>query len=226
VRRSHPPIHEAEFALVFARKLGAPANLAELAPRLNIAPSTRRRIAERICRELGTAGPLFGVHPGNRNSAYNWPVAHYAELVCRLAPLARVMVTGSPQEQPILETIRRRLSEPVAGRVGFYSDLDLHELAAAIAEQTALVVSSTGPMHIAAAVGTPTVALFSPHPAHVPAKWAPLGNHHTLLIAPLEAGEDPKVPPERGEDLMSRIRVEQVLRAALQYVAEPAAGAA
>ncbi len=226
LRRSHPPVHEAEFALAFARRLGAPADLAELAPRLQIDPSTRRRIAERIGRALGTVGPLFGVHPGSRNSAYNWPASRYAELVCQLAPFGRVMVTGSPQEQPILEVIRRRLRDPVAGRVGFFIDLELHELAAAIAEQTALVVSSTGPMHIAAAVGTPTVALFSPHPAHVPAKWAPLGNNHTLLVAPLEAGEDPRVPRECGAERMSRIRVEQVLRAALHYAQESLAGAA
>jgi ADP-heptose:LPS heptosyltransferase len=226
LRRSHPPVHEAEFALAFARRLGAPADLAELAPHLEIDPAARGRIAERIGRELGTVGPLFGVHPGSRNSAYNWPASRYAELVCRLAPFGRVMVTGTARERPILEVIRRRLSDPAAGRVEFFIDLELQELAAALAEQTALVVSSTGPMHVAAAVGTPVVALFSPHPAHAPAKWAPLGKNHTLLVAPLEGGEDARVPPERGTDLMSRIRVDQVLRAALDYIPESAAGAA
>lgn len=227
LRRSHPPVHEAEFALAFARRLGAPAELAELAPRLEISQATRERVAARIGRELGTAGPLFGVHPGSSNSAYNWPPARYAQLVCQLAAVGRVMVTGTPAEQPILDLIRRRLSAQLESRVGFFTDLQLPELAAAIAEQTVLVVSSTGPMHVAGIVGTPTVALFSPHPVHVPAKWAPLGTNHTLLVAPLAAHEASKVPPERGAELMARIRVEEVLRAALSYTsAGLASGAA
>ena len=217
LRRSHPPVHEAEFALAFARRLGAPAELENLTPRLRIDASTRHRVAERIARELGAAGPLFGVHPGNRSSAYNWPASRYAQLVCQLAPFGRVMVTGSPGEQPILNVIRHRLSEPLAGRVGFFTDLKLPELAAALSLQTVLVASSTGPMHVAAVLGTPTVALFSPHPAHVPAKWAPLGTNHTLLVAPLEPFERANVPAEYGTELMARIRVEQVLRAALSY---------
>lgn len=226
LHRSHPPVHEAEFALAFVRRLGARAELAALAPRLEIDTATRGRIAERIGRELGSVGPLFGVHPGSKHSAYNWPASRYAQLVCHLASFGRVMVTGSPDEQPILDLIRRRLSDPFSNRVGFFTDLGLRELAAALAEQTVLVASSTGPMHIAGAMGTPTVALFSPHPAHVPAKWAPLGANHTLLVAPLEAGEDPSVPPEHGTELMARVRVEQVLQAALSYAPKALAGAA
>jgi ADP-heptose:LPS heptosyltransferase len=218
LHRSHPPVHEAEFALAFARRLGATAQLAELAPRLEIDAATQRRVAQRIGEELGTGGPLFGVHPGNKNSAFNWPADHYAELVCRLAQTGRVMVTGSPAEKPLMEVIRLRLSDAARRRVGFYSDFQLLELAAAISTQTVLTVSSTGPMHIAGIVGTPVVALFSPHPAHVPAKWAPLGTNHTLLVAPLDDGEDPRIEPERGAALMARIGVERVLAANLNYI--------
>jgi ADP-heptose:LPS heptosyltransferase len=72
-------------------------------------------------------------------------------------------------------------------------------------------------MHVAAIVGTPVVALFSPHPAHAPEKWAPLGAGHTLLVAPLFAGEDPRVPHEKAEQVMSRIAVDRVLEANLRY---------
>jgi ADP-heptose:LPS heptosyltransferase len=217
LRRSHPPVHESEFALAFVRRLGAHAELHELAPRLEISSATRERVVERITRQLGSAGPLFGVHPGNGASAYNWPAPRYAQLVCQLAPFGRVMVTGTRGEQPILDLIRRRLAAPLENKVAFFTDFSLPELAAAIAEQTVLVVSSTGPMHVAGLVGTPTVALFSPHPPHVPAKWAPLGTNHTILVAPLTDHEPAEIPPELGEELMARIRVEQVLRAALGY---------
>ncbi len=216
LRRSHPPVHEADFALAFVRKLGLPAELGGPPPRLAIDPAVRGQVAERIRRGLGTDGPLFGVHPGNKHSAYNWPAERYGELACRLARHGRVIVTGSPQEQEVLDVVRQCVAGPYERRVAIVTDFALKELAAAIAEQAVLVVSSTGPMHLAGVVGTPTVALFSPHPAHVPAKWAPLGTGHTLLVAPLLPGEAAAVPRERGTELMSRIEVDEVLQAALE----------
>jgi lipopolysaccharide heptosyltransferase II len=217
LHRNRPPIHEAAFALAFVRQLGAPLPAEMPLPRLPIDSAARERIVERIACELGTDGPLFGVHPGNKNSAYNWPAAHYAQLVGRLAEHGRVMITGGPDERALLETVGHNVSAVHRQRVGIYCDLSLAELTAALAQQSTLVVSSTGPMHLAAAVGTPVVALFSPHPAHVPAKWAPLGQHHTLLVAPLEPGEDPSVPRERGTDLMTRIGVDEAVTAALAH---------
>jgi ADP-heptose:LPS heptosyltransferase len=178
-----------------------------------------QRVAARIERDLGTSGPLFGVHPGNKQSAYNWPPARYGELAARLSAHGRVMVTGSPAEEPLLLRIRSGLSNTARGRVAFYSHFDLDELSSAISLQAALTVSSTGPMHLAGALGTPIVALFSPHPAHAPAKWAPLGDRHTILIPPLAPGESAMIPPERADEVMSRIGVEQVVEANLNYAA-------
>ncbi|HEV3138174.1 MAG TPA: glycosyltransferase family 9 protein, partial [Pirellulales bacterium] len=155
VHRSHPPIHEAEFALAFVRRLGVKVELAGLSPRLEIDAATRLRVAERIGRELGPNGPLFGVHPGSKQSAFNWPSGHYSDLVCRLAKYGRVMVTGSPAEIPLLASIRGLVPDALRSRVGFYSDFQLLELAAGLSMQTALTVSSTGPMHVAGILGTP-----------------------------------------------------------------------
>ncbi len=228
LHRSHPPIHELQFALAFVRRLAPDADLSALSPRLTIDSATQKRVRDRVQCELGDRGPLFGVHPGNQNSAYNWPQKCYAELIGRLARYGRVMVTGSPSERPLLQSIRGQLAEPTAGRIGFYTDFQLHELAAALAEQTALTVSSTGPMHMAAVVGTPVVGLFSPHPVHSPKKWAPLGTGHTLLVPPLEPGEDPAIPGDRAAEVMGRISVRQVLEATLRYAGQvlPSAAAA
>ena len=224
LRRTHPPVHEAEFALAFIRKLGGAAVLSNLSPRLEIDPAVHKRVAARIRHELGGEGPLFGVHPGNGNSAYNWPIGNYVELINRLALRGRVMVTGSAAERQLLDWIRQSLRATCAGRVGFFTDFQLPELVAAIAEQTALTASSTGPMHVAGILGTPVVGLFSPHPVHSPKKWAPLGQGHTVLVAPLLPGEDPRVPRWRADEVMGRIRVEDVLAANLHYANQRQAG--
>jgi ADP-heptose:LPS heptosyltransferase len=217
LHRTHPPIHEAEFAMAFVRRLGGAAVMENLSPALHIDPLSRERMRQRVERELGTTGPLFGVHPGNGASAFNWPIGRYVELIDRLAMHGRVMVTGGAGERELLDSIRGRLAHLRCSRIGYYSDLSLNELVASISDQAALTISSTGPMHIAGILGTPVVALFSPHPVHSPAKWAPLGAGHTLFVAPLEAGENPHVPRERGEMVMGRIRVDDVLAANLNY---------
>jgi heptosyltransferase II len=217
LHRSRPPIHEAAFALAFAGQLGVPIPAAIPSPILTVDSTARRRVSERISSELGSDGPFFGVHPGNKNSAYNWPASRYAELVSRLAAYGRVLLTGSPDERTLLESVAGGVSAGLRNRVTQFTDLALPELAAAIAAQDVLVVSSTGPMHLAGVVGTPTVALFSPHPAHVPAKWAPLGAGHSILVAPLAPGEQANVPKEHGTELMCRIGVDEVLTAALSH---------
>ena len=163
VHRSHPPIHESDFAMAFVTRLGLPAEPCQDLVSLAVDPAAHERVVRRIQAEMGTAGPLFGVHPGNKNSSYNWPLRHYAELVGRLARRGRVMLTGSPAERPLLCSLRDPLPIDLRRRVVCYTD-PLPELVAAVAEQDVLIVSSTGPMHLAGVLGTPLVGLFSAHP--------------------------------------------------------------
>jgi lipopolysaccharide heptosyltransferase II len=220
LHRSHPPVHEAHFALAFLRRLEPEAHWNDIFPRLEVDADVRRHVAERIGAELGQEGPLFGVHPGNKNSAFNWPLEHYLRLAAELSRHGRVMITGGPDEAPLLERMRKQLDAQAVGPVGYYYDLSLSELTSALSLQDVLTVSSTGPMHLAAALGTAVVALFSSHRAQVPAKWAPLGRRVTILQAPLGEGETPELSANHGEQHMRRITVAQALEANLQCVEE------
>jgi ADP-heptose:LPS heptosyltransferase len=114
------------------------------------------------------------LHPGASVPARAWPARSCAEAVEALADAGhRVLVTGGPAE--------RELTALVAGRRGV--DLggatSLAEMAAVLDGAAAVVVGNTGPAHLAAAVGTPVVSLFSPV---VPAeRWAPYGVPTLLL---------------------------------------------
>ena len=106
------------------------------------------------------------LHPGASVPARAWPPGHCAEAVEALADAGhRVLVTGGPAE--------RELTAFVAGTRGvdLGGDTSLAEMAALLDGAAAVVVGNTGPAHLAAAVGTPVVSLFSPV---VPAqRWAP-----------------------------------------------------
>jgi ADP-heptose:LPS heptosyltransferase len=114
------------------------------------------------------------LHPGASVPARAWPPEQCAAAVEELTAAGhRVLVTGGPGE--------RTLTAAVAGRHGV--DLggatNLLQMAALLDAAAAVVVGNTGPAHLAAAVGTPVVSLFSPV---VPAaRWAPYGVPTVLL---------------------------------------------
>ena len=114
------------------------------------------------------------LHPGASVPARAWPAERCAAAVEELSDAGwRVLVTGGPGE--------RALTAAVAGTRGvdLGGALDLAELAAVLDGAAAVVVGNTGPAHLAAAVGTPVVSLFSPV---VPAaRWAPYGVPTVLL---------------------------------------------
>lgn len=214
LRRSHPPIHESEFALAFARNLRSDPAIEVSAPELHLDPAVVHRVRMRIHTDMGNSGPLFGVHPGNYNSAWNWPAERYSQLISTLAGRAPVVVTGGPGEEGLLTLLEKNLPPDLAHRVVFYHDFDLDELCAALSLVDVLTVSNTGPMHLASALGTPVVALFGSQIWQCPDKWAPLGTGNTVLQAPLAPGEE--LSPEKEHEYMCRISLEDVLQANLR----------
>ena len=123
---------------------------------------------------LTGAAPYVVVHPGAsvpaRAPSWQWS----ADLVRRLVARGhRVVVTGAPAERELTAQVSGPHGQDLGGAT------DLAQLAGVLARAGAVVVGNTGPAHLAAAVGTPVVSLFSPV---VPAeRWRPWGVAHTLL---------------------------------------------
>jgi len=213
LRRSHPPVHESDFALAFLKRLRHDPSISPEAPPLHIPEQTIASVRALLAADLGTGRPWFGVHPGSSNSAYNWPPERYAKLIDRLTDHGAVAVTGGPGEELLLAGIHRHLSPRSRSRVACYPHFSLLELAAAIASFEVLTVSNIGPMHLAGLVGTPLVALFSSHLVQSPKKWEPLGQKKTILQATWRGG---RVTRDAAEH-MCQISVESVLEANLRY---------
>ena len=121
------------------------------------------------------------VHPGTRSPFRVWPVERFADVCDRLQDTlgAQVFLTAGPGEHPLVEQIRSQTRTPV---VVLDSPPDIGRLAAVLAQFDAFLCHDSGPMHVAAAVGTPVVALFGSQNATI---WRPLGPRHTILQTPL-----------------------------------------
>jgi len=104
----------------------------------------------------------IAIQPGARWATKCWPVKNFAELVRLLAqrfPDVRFAVMGSANDKPLGETISSAVPDRVLNLCGQTS---LFEMIEWLRRCELMVTNDTGPMHVAAALGVPVVALFGP----------------------------------------------------------------
>ena len=149
------------------------------------------------------------LNPGAGWDSKLWPASSYAEVACHLWQrhrLASLVVWSGRRERDWAEQIRGMAvsqlgsERPGAGRgstagpVILAPDTSLPELAALLARATLFVGSDTGPLHLAAAVGTACVGMYGPT---LPAHCGPYGDQHVALQAYYQAGSSRE---RRGSD--------------------------
>ncbi|MDF2740468.1 MAG: glycosyl transferase, family 9 [Actinomycetia bacterium] len=162
-------LHEVERGLSLAATLGY---------RLPEGDDGRLRVRrDRVADAPELEGPYVVVHPGASAPARAWAPERHAALVDALVESGRrVVVTGGNDERSLTSLVAGG-KEPRVVDLG--GRVDLAGLAEVLAGAEAVVVGNTGPAHLAAAVGTPVVSLFSPV---VPAvRWRPWGVPLMLL---------------------------------------------
>ena len=169
--------------------------------------------------------PFVAVHPGASVPSRRWPAAHFRDAVRLLAGQGiRVVVTGGPGERELTSYVADGLATDLGGRTDFGS------IGGVLSRAAAVIVGNTGPAHLAAAVGTPVVSLFSPV---LPAiRWAPYGVPVEVLgdqEAPCRATRA-RVCPVPGHPCLNGVTparaVEACLRLAAPRLAAPRLAAA
>lgn len=199
--RDDPDIPEAERALQVARAAG-----------FELPPGDDGRLAITPPPEPDELGPYVVLHPGASVPARAWSPDRCAEAVTALVEAGhRVLVTGGPNETELTRHVAGTHGVDLGGRTTFA------ELAGLLARADAVVVGNTGPAHLAAAVGTPVVSLFSPV---VPAvRWAPYGRH--VLLGDQNApcrGSRVRECPVPGHPCLDRVTPDRVVTAVADLV--------
>ena len=123
---------------------------------------------------------LIAVNLGTTWRTKQWDVRNFAEVINQIssvAPNVKIVLTGSTSEQALVEKLP--LSEST---INFVGKTDILELGALLELCEVCLTCDSGPMHIAAAVGTPTVALFGPTD---PYRHKPYGIGHTVIEKPV-----------------------------------------
>jgi heptosyltransferase-2 len=169
----------------------------------------------RAGESLGNEGPWIGVNAGAFfGSAKRWLPARFAaaaDMVARRLD-ARVVLVGGPQERPLADAIADGMRAPVRVLCG---ETTLAELVGVLSRLRLLLTNDSGPMHVAAALGVPLVAVFGSTDWRETAPLSPTARvlREETECAPCLLRECPV-----DHRCMTRVRVDRVAAAALELV--------
>ena len=158
---------------------------------------------------------LIGIHPGGNWEYKLWRVEKYAQLATALCERqnASILLFAGPNERKLQSQVADMMDTPPI----LVETENLREVTALIAACDIYIGNDTGPMHIAAAVGTPVVALFG-STNHI--RSGPYGDEHTVVQSSIDLGCNPCHPGRNPGGcgagscaVIDGITVEQVLEA-------------
>ena len=182
-------MHEADYWLHIAALLGADADRG-WRPNLPISEADRA-VAASLLETAGMnyAGKPVAIHrgAGAYSKARIWPVERFAEVARYVIDKHNhpVIILGGPDEIEAAATLQQLVNSTqicnLAGKT------TIHETASLLERCSLFVGNDSGPMHIAAAVGTPVVAVFGPSNKEAWGPYTPPGqpNPHQIVVRDL-----------------------------------------
>ncbi|QBD82047.1 lipopolysaccharide heptosyltransferase II [Ktedonosporobacter rubrisoli] len=153
--------HQAEIYLNLARAIG----LTVQHPHMHFQPTAEERQSALHASGLQIAVfPGGGSNPGMELTAKRWPLARYRALVDRLVKerQARVLLIGGPDDTALTQAILNELDVPEGTVIDLAGKLSIGQLAAQLEACSLFIGNDSSPMHLAAAVGIPVIAIFGP----------------------------------------------------------------
>ncbi len=219
----HPETHHVEVFLGIARALGC--HIDDPYPSFHLDPEARRR-ADSLLETAGSQGrtPLVAFHPGASKAPRAWHPDRFALLGRRLAEGlgARIVLLGGSDERPTLERIAAAI--PPGHTLLPGQDASI-KVTGGILERCHLFVGNdSGPMHVAAALGVPIVAIFGPGTPERTSPFTPEGKvvivSRRYPCSPCRQDFFRECPPSpAGKPFcLEEIQVEEVEEAALRLL--------
>jgi ADP-heptose:LPS heptosyltransferase len=197
-RRSHVEMHEADYNLQLLRRLGIRVGTRNVPTAVHVSDAEGAAARSWLEGRGWPPGETFVVvHPGMGGSALNWPENHYVELIRALARDGRrVLVTFGPTEQPLLKRVSEAVGSAGGDRVIYYGGADaagIERLGALLSLSALVIAPSTGPLHVAVALGKPVVAFYPPVRVQSAIRWGPYlrdASRAAVLVPEVYCGED------------------------------------
>ena len=138
-------------------------------------PEKAKGEVQGILKANGVLSKYIVVHPGSGNSAPNLNLYQYRTIVQQISLSGiNVLLTGVNAEKESNQLLKAECSDN--NIVDLTGSLSLEQMIALLSEARGLITTSTGPAHIASAVGIPVTTFYCPAIPHTPKRWGPLEN--------------------------------------------------
>ena len=214
-KRGEIPRHESFYYLELLRQAGILDNLPANEPiRLEGAPAARSAGLERF-RQLGLGEIVIGVSPGAAyGTAKRWLPERFADSANQVANElgAAVAIFGSKDERDLCASVAASIATPVKNFAGETALAEFIDLAAAC---RVYLTNDSGAMHIASALGVPTIAVFGATDDHATGPTGPLAR---VIRHPVECSPCLKRECPIDHRCMTRVSAARVAEAALELL--------
>jgi len=174
--RKNSNLHEAQLNLQLLKPLGVTKNF-EL---VSIPSYYGFKSSAAIHQHIDPDRFNLILHPKSKGSAREWGIENFSALINLLDENEfKIIITGTEQEG---KQINKTFFDKHPNAVDLTGKMSLDEMIGFIAKADGLLAASTGPLHIAAALGKHAIGLFPPmRPIH-PRRWSPLGKRATYFV--------------------------------------------
>ncbi|HLF87031.1 MAG TPA: putative lipopolysaccharide heptosyltransferase III, partial [Nitrospiria bacterium] len=212
-------LHKIDHHLVIAEAFGCPIKNRGLSLFLTMEEmiNTKKKLEK---KGLATDHPFVVFHPGARRWYKSWPAEYFSALGNMILEEFKIqlVLAGGPSDQEAVLKIHKGIIYPLFNLAG---ELDLRELGCLLKMAALCVVNDSSPMHMAAALETPTVALFGLTDWR---NWYPRGAIHTVISrdCPCRPYGHRRECDQGKNRCMRKISVEEVFEAVKARLASPA----
>jgi len=211
ISRRGTPRHELEHALDLAMRGGASPGPIRFP--LEIPEEVRLSVDEWL-RSMGIERSPVVIHPGTGGSCPPWPAERWRELALELREAGHpLVVSRGPGDAETLIPFRGDGFVEFGGR--------LQELAALLERASVVASNSTGPIHLAAALGRPALAIHAPWRSCGADRWGPWGERGRALVVGQAEGWSRRRRRRHATSLMSSLGVGIVRREVDSMLEDP-----
>ncbi len=172
--------HTVDLHLDALRRIGLEPSVDESRLVLVAGPDAEKSVDSKLKKAGLDSQSFIHIHPTSRWFFKTWPPENFAELINRLAQKEHKIVITSASDQKEMAMVASILASVTGTVINFSGQLSLKELAALTARARLFIGVDSAPMHIAAAMRTPVVALFGPSGE---VEWTPWMVPHRLVLS-------------------------------------------
>jgi len=207
--RKYAERHELEYNVNLLKAFGIDerVSMADVEFHLNVSEESKKKIENLLIEnKVELHKPVIIIHPGSGGSAIDLPISSLRELVESISKNldATLIITGLASEKELCSQLV--LNDSIKNFAGL---LILSDLIALIDKSAIFISNSTGPIHIAAALGKPTIGFYPKILSCSAKRWGPYSNKGKIFVPEIDCSDCTREQCERL-NCMSSIKMNKV----------------